>query len=97
MNIFGQNSIGTSKSCACFPLVIDMELTRHLFYSEEEGGTQKTHTTGPLWGERLKSVMTLITSLNNKKLMMNVQSLQTQGASKGGWLAKNHYIFLSDL
>lgn len=85
MNIFGQNSIGTSKSCACFPLVIDMELTRHLSYSGEEGGTQKKkHTTGPLWGDRLKSVMTLIASLNNKKLMMNVQSLQTQGASKGG-------------
>ena len=48
------------------------------------GGTQKTHTTGPLWGDRLKSVMTLIASLNNKKLTMNVQSLQTQGASKGG-------------
>ena len=48
------------------------------------GGTQKTHTTGLLWGDRLKSVMTLIASLNNKKLMMNVQSLQTQGASKGG-------------
>lgn len=84
MNIFGQNSIGTSKSSACFPLVIDIELTRHLFYSGEEGGTQKKHTTGPLWGDRLKSVMTLITSLNNKKLMMNVQSLQNQGTSKGG-------------
>lgn len=81
MNIFGQNSIGTSKSCACFPLVIDMELTRHLFYSGEEGGTQKKHTTGPLWGDRLKSVMT---SLNNKKLMINVQSLQNQGTNKGG-------------
>ena len=84
MNIFGQNSIGTSKSSACFPPVIDIELTRHLFYSGEEGGTQKKHTTGPLLGDRLKNVMTLITSLNNKKLMMNVQSLQNQGTSKGG-------------
>ena len=48
------------------------------------GGHTKKHTTGPLWGDRLKSVMTLITALNNKKLMMNVQSLQNQGTSKGG-------------
>lgn len=84
MNIFGQNSIGTSKSCACFPLVIDMELTRHLFYSGEEGGTHKnTHHRSPL-GRQIEKCHDLIASLNNKKLMMNVQSLQTQGASKGG-------------
>ena len=95
MNIFGQNNIGTSKSCSCFPLVIDMELTRHLFYSGEEGAHKNTPPVPS--GETLKSVMTLITSLNNKKLMMNVQSSQNQGTSKGGWLAKNHYVFLSDL
>lgn len=97
MNIFGQNSIGTSKSCACFPLVIDMELTRHLFYSGEEGGTQKNTPPVPSGETDWKVSWLLITSLNNKKLMINVQSLQNQGTNKGGWLAKNHYVFLSDL
>lgn len=95
MNIFGQNSMGTSKSCSCFPPVIDMELTRHSFYSGEEGAHKNTPPVPS--GETLKSVMTLITSLNNKKLMMNVQSLQNQGRNKGAWLAKNNDVFLSDL
>ena len=47
------------------------------------GHTKNTHHRSPL-GRQIEKCHDFNHFLNNKKLMMNVQSLQTQGASKGG-------------
>ena len=84
MNILGQNSIGTLKSCSCFPLLTDNELTRHVCFTVGGGSTQKTHHQSPLERQIEKCNDFLNHFPQCQEVHDECAIIKNQGTSKGG-------------